>query len=142
MLWTRLWYCWCWCWFWFGKNRQCIAMPKQNMILMLEKKIQIGFRCSKCFISKLLNNNVEKRKKPDWWWGKRRTELLEEGSSSLAIIFSINGWTTWKDWMCGGWFIYPFVSQLWDKNDVFYFYNKMSWYVMIYHDTSWFVWQK
>ena len=76
-------------------------MPKQNLILMFEKKIQIGFRCSKCFISKFLNINVKKRKKTDWWWGKRRTKLLGEGSSSLAMIFSINGWTTWMDWMFG-----------------------------------------
>ena len=43
----------------------------------------------------------EEEKKPDWWRGKRRANLFAEGSTSLAMIFSINGWTTWMDWMCG-----------------------------------------
>ena len=29
-----------------------------------------------------------------------------------------------------------------NKNDVLYFYEKTSWFVIIFHDMSWFIWQK
>ena len=75
-------------------------MPKQNLILMLEKNSD-WFQVFKMFHIKIFEYQCWEEEKTDWWWGKRRTKLLGEGSSSLAMIFSINRWTTWMDWMFG-----------------------------------------
>ena len=103
MLWTRLWCCWCWCWFWFGKNRQCIAMPKQNLILRLEKKIRL--------VSGVQNDSYQNcwslmsgRGKKTWLMvRKKKDKVAWRGLIFFGndLLYQCNGWTTWMDWMCG-----------------------------------------